>query len=424
MKRLLLWTCSALLAAAPSFAEDVVKIGEIEAQTGPNAIYGYMSSQGTPIAVDQINKAGGFKVGDKTYKLELISQDTRGDPKEASIQLKRLLESDGVKFIFGPFLSNVFVTIEPYAKQFNGKFLMMGGATRIHDFVGTPDHDFLLRTWNWDAGPNGFGNLMVDNLIKETGIKKIAILMQNDQGGKVIGDIYMPLFKEKGIDAQIEFFDPGTNDFSAVLAKLAASKPDFLFPGYGDAAIYDIVRQATEGNFFRRFFMTRGSLGPGLKNKDEIDDYFVYVPKYFEQAEKTDPKVAKFVADYKAFYKRDFPYDQGPMCSSSCYDHVFMLVEAMKKAGSVDDVAKIRKELLAMSYDGLWKIKYDEHGEEIINFDVVRLAAYRQPSVRSISVCGLSLLCKVATPIEIVTRPRCSPVDRFINSLVITARRM
>ena len=51
------------------------------------------------------------------------------------------------------------------------------------------------------------------------------------------------------------------------------------------------MRQSTEGNYFRRFF--GGSLGPGLKNKDEIDDYFVYVPKYFDQAEKTDPKVAR-----------------------------------------------------------------------------------------------------------------------------------
>ena len=38
----------------------------------------------------------------------------------------------------------------------------------------------------------------------------------------------------------------------------------------------------------------RGSLGPGLKNKDGIDEYMVYVPKYFEEAERTEPKVAKF----------------------------------------------------------------------------------------------------------------------------------
>lgn len=368
------WLGAAAFALAlPASAQDVVKIGQLEAQTGPNAIYGWMSSQGVPIAVDQINKAGGFQVDGKTYKLELSSVDTRGDPKEASIQIKKMLENDGIKFVFGPFLSNVFVTIEPYAVQFNGKFLMMGGATRMHDFVGTPNHDFVIRTWNWDAGPKGFGNLMVDELVKKTGAKKVAMLIQNDQGGKVLADIYTAMFTEKKIAFQLEMFEPGTKDFTAVLAKLASGKPDVLFPGYGDAAIADIVRQSTEGNFFRKFFLVRGSLGPGLKNKDEIDDYFVYVPKYFEEAEKTDPKVAKFIADYKAFHKRDFPYDQAPMCSSSCYDHVFMLVEAMKKAGTVTDVPKIRQALLSLTYDGLWKISYDEKGEEIINFDVVHL---------------------------------------------------
>src|SRR5207245_10723503 len=172
MKRATLLFALFLLAASPSLAQDVVKIGQIEAQTGANAIYGWMSSQGTALAVDEINKAGGFKVGGKTYKIQLIALDTRGEPKEATVQLKRLGEVDGAKYIFGPFLSNVFLAVRPYAAELNGKILMWGGATRIHDYVGTAGHEFLMRTWNWDAGPNGFGELMVDNLVKSTGTKK------------------------------------------------------------------------------------------------------------------------------------------------------------------------------------------------------------------------------------------------------------
>jgi branched-chain amino acid transport system substrate-binding protein len=356
-------------------AEDagVVKLGQIEAQTGPNAIYGWMPSQGVPIAVDEINKAGGFQVNGKTYRLELLAMDTRGDPKEATVELKRLLEQDHVNFVLGPFLSNVFVTIVPYAKQFNGKFLMLGGATRVHDYAGQPGYEFVIRTWNWDAGPNGFGERMIDYLINKAHPKRIAMLFQNDQGGKVLEDIYTPIFKAKGIETTIEYFEPGTKDFSAVLAKLAVFNPDYLFPGYSDSAIYDIVRQATEGNFAKKFFLVRGSLGPGLKNKDAIDDYIVYVPKYFEHAEQTEPKVKSFVAAYKAFYKRDFPYDQAPLCSSSCYDHVYMLIDAMKKAGTVDDVGKIRDALLSMTHNGMWKIKFDQHAEQVFDFDIVDL---------------------------------------------------
>jgi branched-chain amino acid transport system substrate-binding protein len=364
---------AALGVSLAAQAQDVVKLGQIEAQTGTLATYGWMGYQGAKLAIDEINRKGGFKVGAKTYKLELVSQDTRGNPQEALIQLKGLLEQQKVKYVFGPFLTNVFNGIEPYATQNNGKFLMMGGATAIHAMLGKPNHEYLIRTWNWDAGESGFGQLMVDYL-KKQGAKKTAMLFQNDAFGKVAVDIYSPIFQKAGIDLQIELFEPGTKDYSAPLAKLAAGKPDFLFPGYTDAVLYDIVRQATETGLFKRFFLVRGSMGPGLKNKDLIDDYIAYLPKYFEDAEKKEPKVKQFVQDYKAFYKtNDFPYDQAPLCSSSCYDHVYMLVQAMQKAGTVDDVAKVKQALLSENYRGLWNIRFDHTGEAVFDFDVLHM---------------------------------------------------
>lgn len=359
------------LSATAAQAQEKVKLGQIEALTGATATYGWMSAQGTKLAVEEINSKGGFKVGDKTYKFDFIQVDTRGEPREATVQFRKMME-DKVPFIFGPFLTNVFNAVEPIANQFNGKFLMFAGATSAHHALGKPDHDYLLRSWNWDAGSSGFGKLMVDYL-KKLGTKKVAMLFQNDAFGKTAVDIYTQLFKDAGIELAVELFEPGTKDFSAALAKLASGKPDILFPGYSDAVLYDIVRQSTESGFGNRFFLVRGSIGPALKNKDAIADYIAYVPKYFEAAEKTDPKVKAFVDGYKALYKRDFPYDQAPLCSSSCYDHVYMLVQAMQKAGSVDDIAKIRAALMSMTYEGLWKIKYDQTGEAVFDFDVIHI---------------------------------------------------
>ena len=356
--------------AATANAQDVVKIGEIEAQTGSLNTYGWMSSQGMRMAVDEINKAGGFQVGGKTYKLQLVNPDTQGNPQQALIQLKKMLEEDKIKYVFGPFLTNIYKGIEGYARQHNADFLLMGGATQIHYELGKPGNDYLMRTWNWDAGDSGFGTLMVEYLRKK-GAKKVAMLMQNDAFGHVAADIYREAFKKAGIEFQENWFEPNTKDYSAVLAKIAAEKPDYLFPGYTDAVLYDIVQQATQLGL-TKFWLVRGSLGPALKNKDYIDDYVAYIPKYFEEAQNTEPKVKKFIDDYKAYYKtKDFPYDQAPLCSSSCYDHVYMLVDAMKRAGTVDDIAKVKKALQSFTYDGLWKIRYDATGEEVFNFDIV-----------------------------------------------------
>src|SRR2546427_10100575 len=95
------------LAVTSARGQDVVKFGQIEAQTGANAIYGWMSSQGAALAGDEVNKAGGFKAGGKTYKIQLIALDTRGEPQEATVQLKRLVEAGGAKYTFRPLPSTV-----------------------------------------------------------------------------------------------------------------------------------------------------------------------------------------------------------------------------------------------------------------------------------------------------------------------------
>ena len=88
-----------LIAAASSaaIAQNVVKLGEIEAQTGPASIFGLMPSQGLRRAVDEINKAGGFVVAGKTYTFTLDSADTQGNPQTALVQTKKMLGEDGVK---------------------------------------------------------------------------------------------------------------------------------------------------------------------------------------------------------------------------------------------------------------------------------------------------------------------------------------
>jgi branched-chain amino acid transport system substrate-binding protein len=65
---------------APAGAQQVLKIGEIEAQTGSLNTYGWMSAQGMRMAVAEINNAGGLEVAGKQYNLELVNPDGRCFP--------------------------------------------------------------------------------------------------------------------------------------------------------------------------------------------------------------------------------------------------------------------------------------------------------------------------------------------------------
>ena len=97
------------------------------------------------------------------------------------------------------------------------------------------------------------------------------------------------------------------------------------------------------------------------------------VATLLEEAEKKEPKTKAFVAAYRAAYKGEFPYDQAPQCATSCYDHVYALVDAMQRAGSVDDVPKVKAALMSTAYKGLWNNRDDASGEAVFDFDVVEL---------------------------------------------------
>lgn len=370
---------------------DVVLIGQIEAQTGPVASYGLMSVRGVAMAADEINKAGGFKVNGKTYTLAVKSDDTRGDPKEGVIQIKKLLEQDKVKFVFGPTTSGVFATVMPYAERMNGKFLWLNGASRGHAIVGTPNFSSYIRTWNWVSGKDGTGTRLTEYVKKTLAPKKIGMLFPNHEGGKVTAEVVTELLKESKVDYVVEFYDVSVKDFGPSLSKLASQGADVLVPGIGtdEAAVSDMIRQAAEGNYFKKFVAYNGGiLSPGLRNKDLIDVYIFDTPKYFQQAEKTEPKVKKFVEDYKKAYKEDFPYSLAPTCVTACYDHVFMLVKAMQAAGSVDDIAKIRAAFLKNTYEGVWTLGFDEKGEQRIDFDIVHMVKGGNITTERVKVLG------------------------------------
>ena len=62
-----------------ALAEDTIKIGVVAAESGAFVSAGHTLPAGVGLAVKEINDAGGVKVGDKTYKIELLKRDDRTD---------------------------------------------------------------------------------------------------------------------------------------------------------------------------------------------------------------------------------------------------------------------------------------------------------------------------------------------------------
>ncbi len=113
-KTLLLTAGLATLLAAPvgAFQNDgTVKIGSTEPLTGGGAVYGQPSYIGKLIAVDEINKAGGIKIGGKKVKIDLIAEDDQAKPDQGVAIFRKLEGKDKVLMITGTQFSRVSETM-------------------------------------------------------------------------------------------------------------------------------------------------------------------------------------------------------------------------------------------------------------------------------------------------------------------------
>jgi len=97
-----------LATGTAALAQDqVVRIGVSGPLSGSNAFAGKDDENGVRLAVEELN-AQKLKVGGKTLKFEVLSEDDQGDPK-AGVSVAQKFADAGVKFVLGPYNSGVAI---------------------------------------------------------------------------------------------------------------------------------------------------------------------------------------------------------------------------------------------------------------------------------------------------------------------------
>src|SRR5277367_4379935 len=123
MKKSLL-TILALVAslnlATPASADDTVKIGILHSLSGTMAISETSLRDVLLYAFDEINAAGGIKVGDKSYKIEPVIVDGASNWPLFAEKAKQLLEEDKVAVTFGCWTSVSRKSVLPVFEKDNG----------------------------------------------------------------------------------------------------------------------------------------------------------------------------------------------------------------------------------------------------------------------------------------------------------------
>jgi len=112
------------LLSTPVFAAEAIKIGSMNALSGPFGVLGVDQSKATKLAIDHINKDGGI-LG---RKVEILIRDDETSPATAARVGRKLILEDKVNFIVGVNGSPAAMSVAELASRFKIPFLSSGGA--------------------------------------------------------------------------------------------------------------------------------------------------------------------------------------------------------------------------------------------------------------------------------------------------------
>ena len=73
-------------------ANKVLKIGHIGVMSGPAASWGLINKYAALAGAEIINEDGGFEIGGEKYDIEIVSLDTKQDPRVAIAGAERATE--------------------------------------------------------------------------------------------------------------------------------------------------------------------------------------------------------------------------------------------------------------------------------------------------------------------------------------------
>jgi branched-chain amino acid transport system substrate-binding protein len=372
-----------LLAAAASVAMNaaasaqMVKIGMVNSLTGPHASFDLPAAEGIQMAFDEINKKGGITVKGKKYTFTLVSEDAQSKPELAVSGAQKLLRDDDIKVVFGILTSGPGM---PAATLFGkSDILYFGGFTLLDTLLGKPGFELAFRTLDADSVVS---KSFVPTSVKELGVKKVGILLPNEDVSRSIVAAYKPLLEGAGVTVPlVEYFQPDTSDFAPVLRKFQNMELDGLLTGTNDAMVEAIVRQSTElGNLPKKFLYRGGSGAPGIKYSKQIDG-FVWQILTRDLDYASENKVKEWIERYKAFTKKDI--SPNTYWALTFYDTVFMMAKAMEQVGSVTDLKAIAASIKGMRYDGVRTMRFDKDGRAQADIDIGILKDGKISSVRA-----------------------------------------
>jgi branched-chain amino acid transport system substrate-binding protein len=324
---------SAQFLAAPLNAAEPIKVGWVGPLSPPGGYAeGALMKDAAQLAADEINAKGGV-LG---RPIQVIFEDTRGQPEEGTAAAEKLISDEHVVAITGEFHSSVFLAEMEVAHNAGIPIIAVDVWALKITAKGYPEVFRVAPNQALIASKYG-------EWIAASGFKNVAVIYEKTDGGQSARDVLLPVLDKNGVKYDVVGADPNSTEFTAQIERFKSHTPpyDFFMTDYSEAGAYPMVSQSfTQGFAPTAATGIANSGGPAVdptfwKNVGDAGKYLVTEVVGLPKNAWND--TTKSFVD--AFQKK-YGQPASPQAIEN-YDAMLVLADAIKRANSTDGKAII-----------------------------------------------------------------------------------
>ena len=323
-------TASAVLTltTAMALAQEVqtVRIAHAGPTSGGIAHIGKDTENGVRLAIDELNTQA-VVIGGKKINFELAAEDDAGDPRQATAVAQKLCDAK-VAGVVGHLQSGTTI---PASTIYNRCGLPHITAAATNPDLTKPGYPTTFRLI---ANDNALGAALAYFAHDALKVKTVAIIDDRTAYGQGLAVVFKNTAQQKGMQIVAEEFttDKAT-DFTAILTAIKSKKPDAVFYGGLDAQAGPMLRQMEQlGMANVKYF---GGDALCTEKLSELSSMAGTLKNVTCATGGASVQKMQGGNAWKKKYDARFP-GQFQIYSPYAYDATFVLVEAMKRANSVD----------------------------------------------------------------------------------------
>lgn len=352
---------AASMMSSAAMAEDVIKIGVFEPQTGENGGGGIQELQGARYA-NELRPT--VTIDGVEYKIELDEVDNKSDKTEAVTAAQKLV-ADGVSAVIGSYGSGVSIAAGPI---FADAKIPAVGCSCTNPQV-TSGCDYYFRVCFLDPFQ---GSVMAQYAFDE-GYTKVATIEQlGDDYSTGLAAFFKNKFKELGGEIVTEQqFQTNQSDFKAVLTEVKASGAEAIFAPSSITTAPLIIKQARELGIEAPIMA-----GDTWYNSTIIDNAGaaeaegMVCSTFFDEADDSNQVAVDFVKGYKEWLNADSKRIENNGGNDAivgntalCFDTYNVIVDAIEAAQSTNG-EDIKAALQTIESEGVTgNITFNEIGD-------------------------------------------------------------